>query len=94
MCIGPDSVRVRVLIVYLSTDAGQPLTAVLERSTYVPALNDASCNGCDEQVGALIGPGRPGRAGNRRELCALAGVNMSEAPENRTRSSDDGFPGA
>ena len=28
-------------IVYLSTDAGQPLTAVLERSTYVPALNDA-----------------------------------------------------
>jgi len=32
-------------IVYLSTDAGQPLTAVLERSTYVPALNDASYNG-------------------------------------------------
>ena len=31
-------------IVYLSTDAGQPLTAVLERSTYVPALNDASFN--------------------------------------------------
>src|ERR1700756_4930371 len=29
-------------IVYLSTDAGQPLTSVLERSTYVPALNDAS----------------------------------------------------
>src|SRR6266571_4247427 len=25
-------------IVYLSTDAGQPLTAVLERATYVPAL--------------------------------------------------------
>jgi hypothetical protein len=34
--------------VYLSTDAGQPLTAVLERSTYVPAPNDASCNGCDD----------------------------------------------
>ena len=34
-------------IVYLSTDAGQPLTAVLERSTYVPALNDASFNGGD-----------------------------------------------
>jgi hypothetical protein len=39
-------------IVYLSTDAGQPLTAVLERSTYVPALNDASCNGCDDFVGS------------------------------------------
>jgi len=25
-------------IVYISTDAGQPLTSVLERSTYVPAL--------------------------------------------------------
>ena len=29
-------------IVYISTDAGQPLTAVLERSTYVPALNNAA----------------------------------------------------
>jgi hypothetical protein len=38
--------------VYLSTDAGQPLTAVLERSTYVPALNDASCNGCDDFLGS------------------------------------------
>jgi hypothetical protein len=39
-------------IVYLSTDAGQPLTAVLERSTYVQALNDASCNGCDDFLGS------------------------------------------
>jgi hypothetical protein len=39
-------------IIYLSTDAGQPLTAVLERSTYVPALNDASCNGCDDFLGS------------------------------------------
>ena len=39
-------------IVYLSTDAGQPLTAVLERSTYVPALNNASCNGCDDFLGS------------------------------------------
>jgi hypothetical protein len=39
-------------IVYLSTDAGQPLTAVLERSTYVPALNGASCNGCDDFLGS------------------------------------------
>ena len=39
-------------IIYLSTDAGQPLTAVLERSTYVPALNDASFNGGDDFLGS------------------------------------------
>ena len=39
-------------IVYLSTDAGQALTAVLERSTYVPALNDASFNGGDDFLGS------------------------------------------
>ena len=39
-------------IVYLSTDAGEPLTAVLERSTYVPALNDASFNGGDDFLGS------------------------------------------
>ena len=39
-------------IVYLSTDAGQPLTAVLERSTYVPALNDVSFNGGDDFLGS------------------------------------------
>ncbi|MBV8943055.1 MAG: hypothetical protein JO321_04090 [Solirubrobacterales bacterium] len=39
-------------IVYLSTDAGQPLTAVLERSTYVPALNHASYNGGDDFLGS------------------------------------------
>ncbi len=39
-------------ILYLSTDAGQPLTSVLERSTYVPALNDASCNGGDDFLGS------------------------------------------
>ena len=39
-------------IVYLSTDAGQQLTAVLERSTYVPALNDASFNGGDDFLGS------------------------------------------
>src|SRR5215470_14369030 len=38
-------------ILYLSTDAGQPLTAVLERSTYVPALNNASFNGGDDFLG-------------------------------------------
>jgi hypothetical protein len=39
-------------ILYLSTDAGQPLTAVLERSTYVPALNSASFNGGDDFLGS------------------------------------------
>src|ERR1700756_4595093 len=43
-------------IVYLSTDAGQPLTAVLERSVYVPALNNASFNGGGEFLGSA--PGR------------------------------------
>ncbi len=39
-------------IVYLSTDAGQPLTAVLERSTYVPALDRAPYNGGDDFLGS------------------------------------------
>jgi len=39
-------------IIYLSTDAGQPLTAVLERATYVPALNNASFNGGDDFLGS------------------------------------------
>ncbi len=39
-------------IVYISTDAGQPLTAVLERSTYVPALNNAPFNGGDDFLGS------------------------------------------
>jgi hypothetical protein len=39
-------------IVYISTDAGQPLTAVLERSTYVPALDRAPYNGGDDFAGS------------------------------------------
>ncbi|MBA3736588.1 MAG: hypothetical protein H0W90_15580 [Actinobacteria bacterium] len=39
-------------IIYMSTDAGQPLTAVLERATYVPALNDAPYNGGDDFLGS------------------------------------------
>ncbi len=39
-------------ILYLSTDAGQPLTAVLERATYVPALDKASFNGGDDFLGS------------------------------------------
>jgi hypothetical protein len=39
-------------IAYISTDAGQPLTSVLERSTYVPALNNVSFNGGDDFLGS------------------------------------------
>jgi hypothetical protein len=39
-------------IVYLSTDAGQDLSAVLERSTYVPALDRAAYNGGDDFLGS------------------------------------------
>src|SRR5215475_8581097 len=39
-------------IVYISTDAGQPLTSVLERSTYVPALDNAPYNGGDDFLGS------------------------------------------
>jgi hypothetical protein len=39
-------------IVYLSTDAGQPLTSVLERSTYVPALDKAAYSGGDDFLGS------------------------------------------
>ncbi len=39
-------------IVYISTDAGQPLSAVLERSTYVPALDKAAYNGGDDFLGS------------------------------------------
>src|SRR5437667_220959 len=39
-------------IVYISTDAGQPLTAVLERSTYVPALDSAPYHGGDDFLGS------------------------------------------
>ena len=39
-------------IVYMSTDAGQPLTAVLERATYVPALDQAPYSGGDDFLGS------------------------------------------
>jgi hypothetical protein len=39
-------------IVYISTDAGQPLTSVLERSTYVPALDNAPYHGGDDFLGS------------------------------------------
>jgi hypothetical protein len=59
-------------IVYLSTDAGQPLTAVLERSTYVPALNDASCNGCDDFLGSA----------RERLFCATTSLSHRDGPSN------------
>jgi hypothetical protein len=39
-------------IVYISTDAGQPLTSVLERSTYVPALDTVAYTGGDDFLGS------------------------------------------
>jgi hypothetical protein len=39
-------------IIYISTDAGQTLTSVLERSTYVPALDKAAYNGGDDFLGS------------------------------------------
>jgi hypothetical protein len=39
-------------IIYISTDAGQELSAVLERSTFVPSLNEAPYNGGDDFLGS------------------------------------------
>ncbi|HWO46269.1 MAG TPA: hypothetical protein VNO87_11940 [Methylomirabilota bacterium] len=39
-------------ILYLSTEAGEPLAAVLERSVYVPALANAAYNGGDDFLGS------------------------------------------
>ena len=39
-------------IVYISTDAGQELSAVLERSAFVPALDKAAYNGGDDFLGS------------------------------------------
>ena len=82
-------------IVYLSTDAGQPLTAVLERSTYVPALNDASFNGGDDFLGSarerLFGfiNGQTGANNPQRAGIPASGARRSRkrgclAPEHRS----------
>jgi len=39
-------------ILYLSTEAGDPLAAVLERATFVPALANAPYNGGDDFLGS------------------------------------------
>ena len=39
-------------ILYMSTEASDPLAATLERSTYVPALADAPTNGGDDFLGS------------------------------------------
>jgi len=60
----------------LSTDAGQPLTAVLERCTYVAPLNNASFNGGDDFLGSASGTLHPhatdGPTGWRIDLGAVS----------------------
>jgi hypothetical protein len=74
-------------IVYISTDAGQPLTAVLERSTYVPALDKAAYNGGDDFLGSarerLFGfvNGQTG-AGNKESQGFVHLVNDGHASED------------
>jgi hypothetical protein len=70
-------------IVYLSTDAGQPLTAVLERSTYVPALNDASFNGGDDFLGSAAVWLHQRSDGRRQSQCP--GVHPSREGRNGQR---------
>jgi hypothetical protein len=73
-------------IVYLSTDAGQPLTATLERATYVPALNNVSFNGGDDFLGSA-----------RERLFGFingqTGANNPNA-QGFQHLADDGFVGA
>jgi hypothetical protein len=79
-------------IVYLSTDAGQPLTAVLERSTYVPALNNVSFNGGDDFLGSArerlfgfingqTGPNNP-QAQGFQHLALDGGIGENASQEN------------
>jgi hypothetical protein len=74
-------------IVYISTDAGQPLTSVLERSTYVPALDKAAYNGGDDFLGSarerLFGfiNGQTG-AGNNQAQGFVHLVNDGHASED------------
>jgi hypothetical protein len=79
-------------IVYISTDAGQPLTAVLERSTYVPALDKAAYNGGDDFLGSarerLFGfvNGQTG-AGNREAQGFVHLVEDGHASEDASASN-------
>ena len=65
-------------IVYISTDAGQTLSAVLERSTYVPALDKAAYNGGDDFLGSarerLFGfvNGQTGANNHRRRASSIS----------------------
>ncbi len=76
-------------IVYISTDAGQPLTSVLERSTYVPALDKAAYNGGDDFLGSarerLFGfiNGQTG-ANNKESQGFVHLVNDGHASEDAT----------
>ena len=79
-------------IVYISTDAGQPLTSVLERSTYVPALDNAAYHGGDDFVGSarerLFGfiNGQTG-AGNKESQGFVHLVNDGHASEDASASN-------
>src|SRR5256712_6559297 len=79
-------------IVYISTDAGQPLTAVLERSTYVPALDRAAYNGGDDFLGSsrerLFGfiNGQTG-AGNKEAQGFVHLVNDGHASEDASANN-------
>src|SRR6266496_5820669 len=79
-------------IVYLSTDAKQPLTAVLERSTYVPALDRAAYNGGDDFLGSarerLFGfiNGQTG-AGNKNAQGFIHLVKDGHASEDASASN-------
>ena len=89
-------------IVYLSTDAGQPLTAVLERSTYVPALNNASFNGGDDFLGSArerlfgfingqTGTGNPQAQGFQHlAKDGMISANASEADKSFINALRDG----
>jgi len=67
-------------IVYISTDAGQSLTAVLERSTYVPALDKAAYNG----GGDFLGSARKGLFGfiMWSDKAVQQGLNSRQIDEN------------
>jgi hypothetical protein len=62
-------------IVYLSTEAGQALPSVLERSTYVPALDKAAYNGGDD---SSLCPGRcsPSSTARPAPTTALRGLSI------------------
>ena len=82
-------------IVYLSTDAGQPLTAVLERSTYVPALNQPRTTAAMTSLAprasgcSALSTGRPEQTIRRRRVSSILRwtVTWVKTPPRKTRAS-------